>query len=238
ADDKANIERTVTFTSGATEFALSHDEQHIAFAVHGQLFLMPSSGGKARRLTEGTAYDHGIAWSPDSKKIIFISDRGGHEDLYLLEPDDPEHPELVKAHKFKVKQLTNTPDAEMGVSFAPDGKRVGFVRAGKLLTMNPDGSDIKVVVAEGTVIDYEWSPDSKWLAYARMDASFASELYIVPAGGATPADPPRNITRFATWNTAVTWSKTNNQLAFISERRRDLPTTLYVMSFQKPAAPA
>ena len=30
------------------------------------------------------------------------------------------------------------------------------------------------------VIDYDWSPDGKWLVYARMDGSFASELYIVP----------------------------------------------------------
>ena len=38
------------------------------------------------------AFDHGIAWSPDGKKMLFLSDRDGHEDIYPLEPDDPEHP--------------------------------------------------------------------------------------------------------------------------------------------------
>src|SRR5262245_40306121 len=95
ADDKANTERIETFTRGASEFALSRDEKHVAFVVHGELFLMPIAGGKATRLTENPAFDHSIAWSPDSKKIIFASDGSGHEDLYLLEPDDKEHPELT-----------------------------------------------------------------------------------------------------------------------------------------------
>ena len=48
ADDKSNTERTVTFTSDATEFALSPDEKHVAFVVHGELFLHAGpDGGKA-----------------------------------------------------------------------------------------------------------------------------------------------------------------------------------------------
>src|SRR5262249_9161129 len=80
--------------------------------------------------------------------------------------------------------------------------------------------------------DYEWSPDSKWIAYARMDGSFASELYIIPAAGGQA----RNVTRYATYNAGVTWSHNGKKLAFISDRRR-MPT-LCVLSLQKPAAPA
>jgi tricorn protease len=231
ADDKTNTERTVTFTRQATEFALSADEKHIAFVVHGQLFLMPISGGKATRLTESAAFDHGIAWSPDSKRIIFSSDRSGQEDLYLLEPDDPEHSKLGEAQKFKVKRITDSPEAEIGVNFAPSGKRVAFVRSGKLWTMNPDGTDPKTLVNDVQVIDYEWSPDSKWIVYARMDGSFASELYIIPSDGGAA---PRNITRYATFNAGVTWSTRGHKLAFISQRRQQ--PAMYVLSLQKPSA--
>src|SRR5205807_442715 len=204
ADDKVNTERTFTFTQGASEFALSADERHVAFVVHGEIFLMPIAGGKATRLTDSPANDHGVTWSPDSKKIIFASDRNGYEDLYLLEPDDPERPELVKAHKFKIKQLTGTPEAEAGVSFSPDktGKLVAFIRAGKLWTMNPDGTNQKVLVNDVEVIDYEWSPDAKYICYARRDGHFASDLYIIPVGGGEA----RNVTRFGTFNAGVTWS--------------------------------
>jgi tricorn protease len=237
ADDKANPEEVRTFTAGATELSLSGDEKLVAFAVHGKLFRMPiGPRAKVTQLTDGPANDHGIAWAPDSSKMVFLSDRGGHEDLYLLEADDPEHPKFTEATRFKVTQLTNTPEEEQGVTFAPDGKRVAFLRAGKLWTMKPDGSEQRAVVSDVNVFDYDWSPDSKWLVYARRDGSFASELYIVPAGGATAADPARNVTRYATFNGDVTWSRDGKHIAFLSERRGE--ANLYVLPLQKPAAPS
>jgi tricorn protease len=236
ADEKVNSERVETFTSKATEFAVSPDEKHFAFAVHGNLFLMPlGPGGRATRLTETAANDHGIAWAPDGSKMLFLSDRDGQEDVYLLQADDPEHPKFVDAHKFKVTRLTNTREAEAGLSFAPDGKHVAFLRSGRLWTMKPDGADAKAVVPDVHVFDYEWSPDGKWLAYARRDGSFASELYIAPAGGPTPENPARNVTRYATSNGDVTWSADGRKLAFLSERRG--PANLFVLPLQKPAAP-
>ncbi len=235
ADDKVNPETLTTFTDGATEFSPTRDERHVAFVVHGDLFMMPLPSGKVTRLTDSPAYDHNIAWAPDSSKLIFISDRDGGEDLYLLESAEKEHTKVVDAHQFKVTRLTNTPEAEVGVSFSPDGKRVAFLRAGKLWTMKPDGTDSKAVVSDVHVIDYEWSPDSKWLCYARRDGSFASELYIIPAGGATADQPARNVTHYATYNAGITWSRDGKSLAFLSERQQLLG--MYVLPLQKPAAP-
>ena len=236
ADDKSNPEIFKTFTTGATEFAWSPDEKYVALVVHGEIFLMGRTGGKAHRLTDHPAFDHGIAWAPDGKKMLFLSDRSGHEDIYSLESDDPEHADLASAHQFKVKQLTDTLEPELGLSFAPDGSRVAFIRAGKLITMDPAGGNEKVLVSDGQVFDYEWSPDGRWLCYARMDGSFASELFIIPADGATPAEPARNITRFATYNGGVTWSKTGNKLAFISQRKGSF-FNAHILSLQKPGAP-
>jgi tricorn protease len=235
ADDKANPERVETFTRGANEFVPSPDEKHVAFAVHGNLFLQSIAlqPGKAVRLTETSANDHGIAWAPDGSKILFLSDRDGKEDIYLLQANDPEHPKFVEAHQFKVTRLTDTPDAEVGLSFTPDGKRVGFLRSGKLWTMKPDGSDQKVLVDDVHVFDYEWSPDSKWVVYARRDGSFASELYVIPSTGATKENPARNITRYATFNGDMTWSADGRMICFLSERRG--PANLFVLPLQKPA---
>jgi tricorn protease len=236
ADDKSNPEQVRIFTSGATEFSLSSDEKFMSFAVHGKLFRVNvGPTPKVSQLTDGPSNDHNAVWSPDSSKILFISDRNGREDIYLLESDDPEHPKFVESHHFKVKQLTDTPDAESHLSFAPNGRRVAFLRAGKLWTMKPDGTEVKEVVSDVQVFDYEWSPDSKWFVYARLDGSFASELYIVPANGATAGDPARNVTRYATWNGDVTWSHDGKNIAFLTDRRGS--ATLYVLPLQKPAAP-
>ena len=108
---------------------------------------------------------------------------------------------LAKANTFKLTQLTNTDDAEQGINFSPDGKRISFVRNGQLFTMNPDGTNVKTICDEPRVIDYEWSPDSKWIAYARLDGNWSSEIYIVGASGpdgqgsGTERDPLRAVQR-------------------------------------------
>jgi tricorn protease len=233
ADDKANTERAVTYTRDATEFALSPDEDYAVVTVHGELFLTRvPDGGRATRLTDHPALDHGASFSPDGKSILFASDRGGVEDLYLLEPDDPEHPELTKAHTFKVKPLTRTPEAESGARFSPKGDRIGFIRSGKLWTMKPDGSDQKALVDAPQVFDFEWSPDGKHVVFARMDGSFASEVYIAPTDG---SGPPRNVSRYATYNGDVSWSTTGGKIGFIGQRRGTYSP--HLLSLQKPAAP-
>ena len=239
-DDKSNTERQETFTNNATEFALSPDEKFVAFAVHGELFLMPvspSPSNKVTRLTNSTVSNHSLAWAPDNSKILYISDQSGHDNIWALESAESDKTKIVTAKKFKQTQLTKSSDAAAGLSFSPDGKRVAFIQGHKLHTMNPDGSDQKVLLDEGQVMDYEWSPDSKWLVYSRMDGSFSSELYIVPATGATADNPIRNITHYATFNTAVSWSMDGKKIAFLGERHEMKYPTLHVLSLQKPSAP-
>ena len=232
ADDKSNTERAVTYTRDASEYALSPEEDFAVVGVHGELFLTKlPDGGKATRLTDHPAFDHGASFSPDGKGILFASDRGGVEDLYLLQPDDPEHPELTKAHKFKVKQLTHTPGAESGASFSPKGDLIAFLRAGRLWTMKPDGTDATVVVDTPQVFDYDWSPDGTHVVFARMDGSFASEVFVAPVDRSAA---PRNVTRYATYNADVSWSATGGKIGFIGQRRGLYAP--HVLSLQKPAA--
>lgn len=228
-DEKSNTDRTVTFNRDMTEYAISPDENSIAFVVHGEVFVMPARGGKANRVTDTSAVEHGLAWSSDNKKLVFVSDRNGYEDIYLVESDDPETTDLQKASRFKTKVLTNTPEAEDAISFTPDGSRIAFIRSGKLWTMKPDGTDSKVLVDQIQVFDYDWSPDGKWIVYSRADGSYASELYIMPTDGSKPAV---NVTRYATFNADVSWA--GGKLAFLSQRAGSA-NAVYVMSLQKPS---
>lgn len=232
ADDKSNTERSITFTRDASEYAIAPSEEHAVLVIHGQLFLTRiPDGGKTTRLTDHAFADSNPAWSPDGKKILFASDRAGTTDLYLLEHDDQDNPDLIKAHKFKTTRLTNTISEEINPTFSPDGKSIAFVREGKLWLMKPDGSDQKVLVAAQKVLDYAWSPDGKHVAFTRMDGSFSAEVYIA----ATDASgPPVNVSRHATWNSDVSWSHTNAKVAFVGQRRGSY--AMHVVSLQKPKA--
>lgn len=235
ADDKTNPERQVTYSNDATEFAVSPDERSIAFVVHGEIFLIPRGGGKAQRLTDHPANDHGLAWAPDSRSLAFLSDRNGREDVYLLQSADPATTALSKAGKFKVQAVTQSAAAESGLSFAPDGKRLAFLREGRLVTSKIDGTDEQIVAGDTMVIDYDWSPDSRWLCYSRLDGSYASELYVVPTSGPTRENPIRNVTRYATFNAYIHWSRNNRFLAFLSERGLDKDRRIHILALQKPS---
>ncbi|HEY1376288.1 MAG TPA: S41 family peptidase, partial [Gemmataceae bacterium] len=88
------------------------------------------------------------------------------------------------------------------------------------------------VVKDVQVFDYDWSPDGKYLAFARTDGSYAGEIYIVPSAGGSAT----NVTRYATYNGDVTWSRSGKKLGFVGQRRGG--TFYHVLALQKPAVPS
>lgn len=65
--------------------AISPDGSTVAFTYKGDVFTVDFQGGKAQKLTSGSAYDSYPVWSPDSRIIVFASDRLGSLDLFAID---------------------------------------------------------------------------------------------------------------------------------------------------------
>jgi Tol biopolymer transport system component/imidazolonepropionase-like amidohydrolase len=65
----------------------SPDGKQIVFDLLGDLYLVSTAGGEAKRLTEGPAWDCQPRFSPDGKQIAFISDRSGSDNLWIINVD-------------------------------------------------------------------------------------------------------------------------------------------------------
>ena len=67
--------------------ALSPDGNLIAFSFKGDIYTVPSTGGRALQITTNPAHDTRPVWSPDGKQIVFASDRMGSMDIYVVDKD-------------------------------------------------------------------------------------------------------------------------------------------------------
>lgn len=80
--------RSVDFTTNEgtwTSLAVSPDGKTILFDLMGDIYSLPMEGGKATAITKGIAYDNHPSFSPDGKRILFISDRSGAENLWYID---------------------------------------------------------------------------------------------------------------------------------------------------------
>src|SRR5689334_24012455 len=82
--------RSVDFTtSEGTWISLdvSRDGRTIVFELLGDLYTLPITGGEAKRITSGPAFDTQPRYSPDGTKLVFLSDRSGSENIWICDAD-------------------------------------------------------------------------------------------------------------------------------------------------------
>jgi Tol biopolymer transport system component len=105
--------RTVEFeTSEGTWMSLdvSPDGETVVVELLGDLYAMPVTGGAATRITSGPAFDSQPRWSPDGKRIVFLSDRSGAENIWLCDPDGKNAKALTKGTNNLYASPEWTPD--------------------------------------------------------------------------------------------------------------------------------
>ncbi len=82
--------RTIEFaTSEGTWLSLdvSPDGRTIAFELMGDIYTLPIAGGQATAITSGPPFDSQPRWSPDGKRLVFLSDRDGSENVWTMNAD-------------------------------------------------------------------------------------------------------------------------------------------------------
>ena len=82
--------RTLSFTTSEGTWLsldLSRDGRTLVFELLGDFYTLPITGGEATRITSGQAYDMQPSFSPDGKRIVFVSDRNGSENLWIANGD-------------------------------------------------------------------------------------------------------------------------------------------------------
>lgn len=92
------------------------DGRTIAFDLLGDIYVMPIEGGTPTRIADGLAYEHQPRFSPDGKRIAFVSDRGGGDNIWLMNRDGSDKRQLSKEEFRLLNQPSWSPDGQFIVA--------------------------------------------------------------------------------------------------------------------------
>lgn len=126
-------DRTVRWTTNVGHWMsvdISPDGQTLVFDLLGDIYTMPVSGGKATALTRGMGMDAQPRFSPDGKKVVFVSDRDGGWNLWTITLDKTDTTQITRGK-------TNSYESP---EWTPDGRFIIASRGTKLWMFHAEGS--------------------------------------------------------------------------------------------------
>ena len=199
-----------------SELQLSPDGKKVAFVVRGEVFAASATdGGDAARVSNSVAEEYQITWAPDSRRLVYVSDRDGIPHLFLY--DFTSNSET---------QLTRDTADDSTPRFSPDGKSLAFIRGAKELRVMDVAARtdrvVKTAIFERPPLSsdrpFAWSPDGKWLAYVPVAANQFKNVNVVSVDGNSTGAASFLANVFS--NT-VSWSPDGAYILFDSGQRTE-----------------
>jgi Tol biopolymer transport system component len=211
--DKAKVApRDVIIDVSVTEgtsmaVSVSPDGKQLVTDLQGSIWIIPATGGPARRITDLFNDARQPMWSPDGKTIVYFAFRDGGYDLWSIKPDGTDQ-----------KKITTGAYDDRDPIWSPDGTRIAFasdrgepgkssfniwtleVATGKLEQVSNNAFENRLPT---------WSPDGKSIAYASTRDA-VSAIYAVTLG----STQEREVRRVAGTVAAPSWGP-NGQLAYV-----------------------
>lgn len=198
------------------ELELSPDGKKVAFVVRGEIFAASAAdGGDAARVTKSVSNEFDVAWSADSKKLVYASNRNGNDQIFSY--DFTTNTET---------QITNTKSNDITPRFSPDGKHLAFQRDMNEIRVIDMATKTDKVAAKGLFErppinpsrPIVWSPDSKWIAYLPVGEKQFSNVHVanIETGKSGQVSFLANVN-----NNTVSWSPDGTFIVYVSSQRTE-----------------
>ncbi len=192
-----------------TEYNLSTGGKRALFCARGDIFTAPAEKGDIRNLTQTPGIrEKSLSWSPDGEWIAYISDATGEDEVYIMPQDG----------KGDATRLTTDGHCyRFHPVWSPDSRKLLFADK-DLKLYYIDVSSRKVTLVDSTpdweITDYNWSPDSKWITYAKPaeNLNYSIHLYSLDSRKSYP------VTDDFTHDVSPVFDPEGKYLYFLSDR--------------------
>jgi Tol biopolymer transport system component len=91
---------------------VSPDGRAIVFDMLGDLYTLPIAGGPAKAITSGLPHDMQPRFSPDGRRIAFVSDKSGDNNLWVIDADGSNARQISKGISDEFRSPEWTPDGK------------------------------------------------------------------------------------------------------------------------------
>src|SRR4051795_4249821 len=202
------IDQSLSMKS-ASGAQISPDGRYVAYVVTQtnwedneftqQIWIAQTATGERYQLTSGKKSSTAPQWSPDSRRLAFISDRDGKRQIYLIAPGGGE-----------AVQLTTEENGVDSAAWSPDGLAVAFTSSG------PDAKtkkDRKERYGDFEIVGGDYTMNHLWMI--KVPAEVPWDLKKLPK-----ADPLTKGEQFTVG--AFSWSPDGKRIAFAAQRDPDL----------------
>lgn len=219
ADDNGVVEKsrrmtydnaTAVDTTGSVDF--TDDAKQIVFAGGANLWVMDTVVREPVRMTTGEGVlDNWALFGPGDKAVYFIRDEGHRANVFKATRGDDKLP-WWRNEKFKVEQITNDERSRAKLQIAPRGGLMAWVeQPGTLWVSKLDGTEPHKLCTSPMDLDYDWSPDGKWIVAAVQDSDDNRDIWIHSTDGSRE---PYNLSRHPNWDGFPKWSPDGRVIAY------------------------
>ncbi|HKY34222.1 MAG TPA: Tol-Pal system beta propeller repeat protein TolB [Candidatus Polarisedimenticolia bacterium] len=171
-----------------------------------EIFVMDYDGHDLNQITRNKSLNVSPAWSPDGKRLAFVSYKKGTPRLYVYNGDDGGTQDMSPAGS----ELCVAPD------WSPDGRLIAFSSAkqgdSEIHVLDvATGRSRQITFSRGSDTSPVWSPSGREIAFT-SDRSGRPHIYVMDAEGANV----RRITNSGEFNDSAAWSPDGSRLAYAS----------------------
>lgn len=170
-----------------TDFDISPEGKRAVFGARGDVFTVPAKDGSIRNLTHTPGIrEKSVAWSPDGRWVAYVSDRTGEDEIYIMPQDGlGKEQQITSGYKGFKYAIVWSPDSKK-LAWGDKDCRISYVDINEKKAITIDQGKY------GEILNYTWSPDSKWVAYDKNIESGYSmvNLYSLVEKNITPVTTP------------------------------------------------